>query len=306
MHSSIEAAPASRFLPYPVYADFVLDSLSEWRREGLRTALLTLVQIDGTSPRPIGSQLAVSEDGRAVGAITGGCAERSLVLDAIQAMLQQTNRFETYGKGSRFKDIELPCGSGIGVHFDVTLSDDDLDSLLQARRRRESTTYMCESPDGLFERIYEPQRRLVIFGHGNVVASLAQMGRAVEYETWVYSPVDWLRRDCAPFARVRPLNSVSDWDRTLLDQQTAFVSLFHDHEYELDLLEAALAAPVFFIGALGSRLAHERRLHTLLERGWTQQAARRIHGPVGLDIGASTPPEIAVSIISQIIEIARL
>lgn len=306
MQRSIEAISSARVIPYPPYADYVLDALWAWRREGLRTALLTLTRIDGTSPRPVGSQLAVAEDGRAVGAITGGCAERALVLDAIDAIENSTNHFEIYGKGSRFKDIELPCGSGIGVHFDVMLSDGQLESLLAARRRREVATYACDTPEGVYERRYAPQRRLLVFGHGNVVTSLAQMGRAVEYETWVHSPVDWLRRECAPFAEVRPLTSTDDWDRGLIDPYTAFVSLFHDHAYELDLLDAALASSAFYIGALGSRMAHEKRLDALRDRGWAPQALRRIHGPVGLDIGASTPPEIAVSIISQIIEIARL
>lgn len=83
----------------------------QWRREGLRTALLTVVKIDGSSPRPIGSQLAVAEDGRSVGAITGGCAESGIVRDALVAIARISNFIELYGRGARFKDITLPCRS---------------------------------------------------------------------------------------------------------------------------------------------------------------------------------------------------
>lgn len=305
MQRSIEAVPSPPFPAVPAYTDYVLDALQQWRQKGMRTALLTIVQIDGASPRPLGSQLAAAEDGAAIGAITGGCAEQTLVLDALAAIERGRDHFEIYGKGSRFKDIALPCGSGIGVHFDVTLSDMRLEQLIAARHRREASVYSCPSPKGLYKRTYEPQRRLVIFGHGHVVATLAQLGQAAEYETWVHSPVDWVRRDSAPFAQVYPLRSTVDWDSSLLDPYTAFISLFHDHDYETDLLHAALSSPAFYIGALGSRPAHQRRLETLAGRGWPPEALRRIHGPVGLDIGAVTPPEIAISIISQVIETAR-
>src|SRR6185437_2686868 len=107
-----------------------------WRHEGHRTALLTLIRVDGHSPRPAGSQMAVCEDGRSLGALTGGCAERALVQDALAAIGRGENHIELYGEGSRYKDIELPCGSGIHVHFDVTLSDATLDLLVDARKVR--------------------------------------------------------------------------------------------------------------------------------------------------------------------------
>ncbi|MBW8733683.1 MAG: XdhC family protein [Asticcacaulis sp.] len=277
----------------PVYADYVLDALPGWRAAGLKTALVTLVEISGSSPRPLGSQIAVAEDGRAIGAVTGGCVEQSIVLDAMAAIARRESRLERYGEGSRFKDLKLPCGSGITVHFDVDMADDRLASLLEARAMRQVARYTI-SADGLsFDKVYEPQRRLVIAGQGNVVPWLAKVAAMTEYQVMVFSPDD------------NSLNDPGDFDDGLLDAFTAFVSLFHDHSFEPELLDKALASPAFYIGALGSRRAQAARLATLAERGWDAAMLNRIHGPVGLDIGARTPPEIAVSIVAQVVEAAR-
>lgn len=289
----------------PLYSDYVLDSLLAWRRQGLRTALLTLVHIDGVSPRPLGSQIAVAENGRAIGAITGGCAEQALVLDALTAITRGTNHIELYGEGSRYKDIVLPCGSGIHVAFDVTLADDVLAKLITARRERRTAIYTIETPDGVFERTYAPQLRTVILGRGNIVPVLAQLATLAECETIVYTPDDTTLQRSTPFAIASGMRAPRDWDTSLLDAHTALISLFHDHDFEPDILAAALHSPVFYIGALGSRQTHQRRMETLSTQGWNAEALARIHGPVGLDIGARTPPEIALSIIAEIVRTAR-
>lgn len=124
-------------VPAPAYRDFVLTHWLNWRREGKRCALLTLVAAHGGSPRPVGSQMAVCEDGRNVGLISGGCIEKALVLDAIACMDRGENHVERYGEGSRFKDLRLPCGSGIDIHFDVGLAIETVAAVVdevQARR----------------------------------------------------------------------------------------------------------------------------------------------------------------------------
>lgn len=288
----------------PPYADYVLDALLAWRQEGQRTALLTLVRIDGSSPRPLGSQLAVAEDGRALGAISGGCVEQTLIHDALSAIRAQTNHLELYGEGSRFKDITLPCGSAIYVYFDVTLSDAELTQLVAARHNRTTATYRCNDvPD--FVRAYTPQCRLLIFGSGPIVTALAQISLLCEIDTRVHSPDDDTRTAAARFSAALPMTSPQDWDTTGIDAYTAIVCLFHDHDYEPDILHQALSSPAFYIAALGSRRTHQNRLQHLSERGWSDVDVLRINGPAGLDIGAQTPPEIALSITGQLVEAFR-
>lgn len=284
----------------PVYKDFVLEDLKAWRDEGLRTALLTLVKVEGRSPRPLGSQMAVAEDGRAVGAITGGCAERALALDAMAAIARGVSHTELYGEGSRFKDIVLPCGSGLHVHFDVGLSNEALDGLLAARRERRvaELRYTLDTP---YVRTYIPQCRMAVVGQGPITITLAQMAALAEMTVEIFTPDRAIL--CAIPAT--PMSGPGDFDESVLDDWTALATTFHDHSYEAEVLHKAINSSAFFIGALGSRPTHERRLRALAAMGATSQQLARIHGPIGLDIGARTPPEIAVAVLAQVVSAWR-
>lgn len=284
----------------PVYKDFVLEDLKRWRDEGLKTALLTLVEVDGRSPRPLGSQMAVAEDGRAVGAITGGCAERALALDAVAAIGRGSNHTELYGEGSRFKDIVLPCGSGLHVHFDVTLADETLDALLAARRERR-VAELSYNFGSLFVRTYTPQCRLAIVGQGPITVALAQIAAVTEMAVEVFTPDREVMRAVPATAMTGP----DDFNAAVLDDWTALAMTFHDHSYEAGVLSKAVSSGAFFIGALGSRPTHARRLETLAAMGATPEQLARVVGPIGMDIGARTPPEIALAVVAQVVSAWR-
>ena len=285
-------------LPPPVYRDFVLPALMAWRKAGHRTALLTLISTTGQSPRPIGSQLAVCETGEACGLITGGCAEGTLVLDALEAMHLGENRTELYGEGSRFKDITLPCGSGLKVFFDVRISNAEIGRIVASREARQPASLVISAPDApQYTRRYLPACRLIVVGQGPIVQALAQLAPALEIELDIWSPDETL----ALRLNGRHLTSPDDFD-AVIDRYCAVATVFHDHTYEPPVLLKALNSDSFFIGALGSRKAHARRLEALKDAGMAADALRRIHGPIGLDISAGSPPEIALSIMAQVVE----
>jgi xanthine dehydrogenase accessory factor len=285
-------------LPPPVYRDFVLPALMAWRKAGCKTALLTLISTTGQSPRPIGSQLAVCETGESCGLITGGCAEGTLVLDALEAMRLGENRTELYGEGSRFKDITLPCGSGLKVFFDVRISDAEIGRIIVSREARQPATMVISAPaEPQYTRRYLPACRLVVVGQGPIVEALAQLAPALEIELDIWSPDETL----ALRLNGHHLTSPDDFNITL-DRFCAMATVFHDHTYEPPVLLKALQSDCFFIGALGSRKAHARRLEILKGMGVASDMLKRIHGPIGLDIAAGSPPEIALSIIAQVIE----
>ncbi|MGN6210373.1 XdhC family protein [Asticcacaulis sp.] len=285
-------------LPTPAYRDFVLPALRNWRKAGRKTALLTLISTTGQSPRPVGSQLAVCETGESCGLITGGCAEGTLVLDALEAMRLGENRVELYGEGSRFKDITLPCGSGLKVFFDVGVSDAEIERIIAGREARQpaSMTMSARGEPG-YARHYLPACRLVTIGQGPILEALAQMAPTLEIELDIWSPDQAL----ATRLHGRHLTAPEDFDAAL-DRYCGVVTVFHDHSYEPPVLLKALQSEVFFIGALGSRKAHNRRLEILEDMGAEPHMLRRIHGPVGLDIAAASPPEIALSILAQVVE----
>ncbi len=289
-------------LPSPIYADFVLPALVNWQKAGLKTALLTLIGSNGASPRPIGSQLAVSETGESLGLITGGCAEGALVHDALSAMDEGRNRIELYGEGSRFKDITLPCGSGIRVFIDVQTRIADLEAVITSRASRRPGLMRIEPADEApYLRRYLPMCRLVVVGRGPILVALAQIAPLMEVELVIYTPDDAVHDLPANIARLA-LCSPDDFDAGQLDCYSALILVTHDHDWEPSILRAGLDTDAFFIGALGSRRAHARRLEALAALGASQSSLARVHGPVGLDIGAASPPEIALAIMAQVIQ----
>jgi len=156
----------------------------------------------------------------------------------------------------------------------------------------------------IFLNVYVPPPRLVIVGAVHIAQSLAPMAAMLEFDVTVVDP----RGAWATTQRFPGVKVIQDWaDEAFqamgLDVSTAVVTLTHDPKLDDPALEAALKSDVFYIGALGSRRTHAKRKERLAEVGITEEMFTRVHGPVGLNIGAKSPAEIAVSILGQIIEV---
>ena len=156
----------------------------------------------------------------------------------------------------------------------------------------------------IFLNVYVPPPRLIIVGAVHIAQSLAPMAAMLEFDVTVVDP----RGAWATTQRFPGVKVIKDWaDEAFqemgLDVSTAIVTLTHDPKLDDPALEAALKSDVFYIGALGSKRTHAKRKERLAEVGITDEMFARIHGPVGLNIGAKSPGEIAVSILGQIIEV---
>ena len=156
----------------------------------------------------------------------------------------------------------------------------------------------------IFLNVYVPPQRLIIVGAVHIAQTLAPMASLTDFDVTVIDP----RRAFATDSRFPGVKVVAEWadeafDKMGLDAATAVVTLTHDPKLDDPALEAALRSDVFYIGALGSKRTHAKRKERLAESGITEEQFARIHGPVGLDIGAKSPAEIAVSILGQIIEV---
>lgn len=291
----------------------LLDDLAGFRQQGLPVALVTLVRSEGGSPRPLGSQMVVAGNGAYVGHLTGGCAETVIVDEALAALSEGQNRRLRLGTGSPYLDIQLPCGATVELYIDVTVEDATVAALRQALDDREPVALDTldqgrhevirapahEPPARGFRRWYHPPRRLLVFGKGPNAHTLARLGQESDYQVELHSP-DQATLAAGERAGVttRALTSPASVVMPPLDAYTAVVLMFHEHDWEPALLRQLLASEVFYLGALGSRRTHQQRCQQLAAEGFDRQL-ERIRGPVGLDIGAGNPVEIALSILAE-------
>ena len=156
----------------------------------------------------------------------------------------------------------------------------------------------------IFLNVYVPPARLIIVGAVHIAQSLAPAAAMLDFDVTVVDP----RGAWATGTRFPGVKVVQEWadeafEKMGLDASTAVVTLTHDPKLDDPALEAALKSDVFYVGALGSKRTHAKRKERLAEAGITDEQFARIHGPVGLNIGAKSPAEIAVSILGQIIEV---
>ena len=202
---------------------------------------------------------------------------------------------------------DLTSGSQALVIEDDLYGDLELDSaamseLAQTRANDRSRTIKSEGADGhrLFMHVFNPPKRLVIVGAVHIAQSLAPMAVLAGYDVTVVDP----RGTFASEQRFPGVAVADGWpddalETLALDRRTAVVALTHDPKLDDPALTVALRSDAFYIGALGSRRIHAQRLDRLRESGRSDVELERIHGPVGLNIGATSPAEIALSILGQ-------
>lgn len=306
--------------------DDVLPELWAWHRRGLRTALVTLVGIEGAAPRPLGAQMAVAEDGRHFGYLSGGCLERAIVLEAQDVIRSGRNRLVRYGQGSRYVDIRLPCGSGLDLHFDCTLGSEQMSTMALYRAARKDFALRSSLSGGpaqvvllargaphvsaregdVFSRVFLPRMRLLLLGSGPALTALALLAQAVGIETEIWSPDEATRatiRDAGLEASAEPRLNEEAIDR--LDASSAVVLAFHEHDVEGEILARLLRRDCFYIGVLGNRAVHTQRLHVLAALGVDAEDLARLRAPVGSIQGAKTKATLAVGILAELMAEAK-
>jgi xanthine dehydrogenase accessory factor len=302
--------------------DEPLQQAARWRVEGRRVALATVVATRRSAPRPIGSKLAVSEQGELAGSVSGGCVESDVVLAAQEVLGGGHPRLVTYGITDEMAfGVGLPCGGEIDVFIeelrdeersDVTLTvvagdgvgerihDPELE--LAARRRGRGHAFELEGRT-IFADVQAPSPRLFVYGAVDTAEALCRAAKLLGWRTAVADAR-------ASFATPERIPSADEllvlWPEEALahvqpDFDTAVLVLTHDDKFDLPLVEAVLRTDAFYVGWLGSRRNQERRRGLLLERGVDEEDVDRIAGPAGLDIGADTPAETALSMLAEIL-----
>ncbi len=296
----------------------VFAPLAAWQAEGLKTALAVLINIDGSSPRPRGAAIAVAEDGRHVGIISSGCAEEAIIAEALDVLKDGANRVTRYGKDSPYIDVVLPCGSGLDILFcgsQAGATSQAVSALHGARKSAFVTPVLSgdislsvsDAPSGNNDDAieYAPDYHLHVFGAGPQLTGFAALAFHMGYRIFAHSTdEDALEPLRAAGINAQPMTHKTIFDPAGFDAHSAVITLFHDHDLEVPILQAALNSKAHFIGAMGSRKTHAAR-RALIQALDTHRPFDDIVGPVGLDIGATDPSEIALSILAQIVERRR-
>lgn len=284
----------------------------------------TVVATRSSAPRPVGSKLIVRADGSLEGSVSGGCVESDVVLAAQEVSETGVPRLVTYGITDEMAfGVGLPCGGEIdvfveplgesvesGVVLTVIRGEsvgeklDDRDLERSALRRGRS--HVIELGDrAVFADVFAEPPRLFVYGAVDTAEALSASAKLLGWRTIV--------ADARPrFATPQRIPSADEllvlWPEEALaqvapDAATAVVVLTHDDKFDLPLVEGALATDAFYVGWLGSRRNQERRRGLLVEAGVAEDALDRISGPSGLDVGADSPAETAVSILAEILAV---
>ncbi|USQ85928.1 XdhC family protein [Streptomyces phaeoluteigriseus] len=344
----------------------IADTLHRWCAEQRPFTLATVVGVTGSAPLPVGTSVAVDEDGTAVGSISGGCVEGA-VYELCRQVLEDRTAPQRAWFGYSDEDafaVGLTCGGELDVHVqridpatqphlataltqaangraaavaqvvdgpphllggllaldgEGRVSGTDLDTdtnsavadharaLLRAGRTARShlggDAATCPEQLTVLVHVAATRPRLLIFGAVDFAAALSQAGRLLGYRITVCDA----RPIFATPARFPHADEVVvDWPhrylaQTAVDARTAICVLTHDAKFDIPLLRLALTLPVGYVGAMGSRRTHNERLRLLGQAGITTRQLAVLHSPIGLDLGARTPEETAVSITAEII-----
>ena len=301
------------------------ESIQRWRSRGDRVALATVVATRRSAPRPVGAKLAISERGELQGSVSGGCVESDVAVQAAEVIAEGTPRLLTYGITDDMAwNVGLPCGGEIDVfveRFEGELPESDepavsvtvLEGERAGERRLLGPDAVEPGPsrvlevdgESVFAEMLGPPPRVVVIGAIDTAEELCRAAKSLGWHTVVTDPRPALTtRERLP----SPDELLVAWPDEALEQlapdrDTAVVVLTHEERLDVPALTSALDAEAFYVGAIGSRRTQAKRRERLLEAGVAEEQLERLCGPAGLDLGAQTPAETAVSILGEILAV---
>ena len=305
----------------------VLRTARDWLAAGDRVLLVSVARTWGSSPRPVGSMMALRNDGRVVGSVSGGCIEDDLIH-------RYTTAYGAAGLPERLPDVVrygvsadeahrfgLPCGGTLELVLEFMPAVEAIEQLLAlldarqlVRRQLDLRTgkvdlHSTATPDQFtFDGLHMsntvgPGYRMLLIGAGALAEYVAVMAQFNGFQVTICDP----RPQYIEMWNVQGITRIQDMPDDVVrafapDLRTCIIALSHDPKLDdLALLEA-LQGPAFYIGAIGSRRNSQNRRSRLIEHfGETEGSLKRLHGPIGIYIGSKTPPEIAVSVMAEVL-----
>ena len=320
----------------------IIEKINEYLFAKENFALALVVETWNSAPKPVGSILLVSESGEISGSVSGGCVEGAVISEAQISLKTQKSKILKFGVTNEDAfQVGLACGGEIKILIEPITSINDskrkllerffknnlkgdfsiLKICLESSQREliesekaskflsKNEKYQSQSflNGEVFYYILPPKSKLVVVGAVHIAQYLVEFGNQFDFDIYVIDP----RSSFANKKRFPNVSVIDDWPDDALksitiDQNTAFITLTHDAKIDDIALQIALKADCFYIGCLGSKKTHEKRIDRLLNMGFNRNIINRIHAPIGLDIGSKKPNEIALSIIAEIIKVKNI
>lgn len=323
----------------------VLKAAQTWLARDGRVAIATVVDTWGSAPVPVGGQMVVGADGSFQGSVSGGCIEGEVIVEAEEILESGKPKTLKFGVADETAwRAGLPCGGQVQVFVERLETQTGGAELLEravaagesrrglvvkthladgrkevferaeedlpddiAERFRTAKSKLEEMPDGaVFLHALVPPARILIIGASHIGQILAEIARLASYEVVVVDP----RTAFASSERFPNVKLLTEWPQDALpklglDPYTAVVALAHVGHIDDEALKLAVKSDCLYIGALGSSRNHSKRKERLRAAGMTDAEIDRIKAPIGLDIGAQSPAEVAIAVMAEIVLAVR-
>lgn len=299
----------------------ILSTLEQWIAADEAIALATVIQTWGSSPRKAGAKMGITASGKICGSVSGGCVEGAVADVAQQVLKTRVPQLLHFGVADETAwEVGLACGGSLDVFvqpldarvFDEIrqrLGDEKSFAVVTVIKGEEIGKVEILENKGLgirdlrFVEVVSPPPQVVMVGGVHIAIALASIAKTLNYRTIVIDP----RRAFGSqdrFPNVDKLMQVwcdEAFEKIKINDSTAIAFLTHDPKIDDAGLKIALASEAFYVGALGSKKTHDERKKRLLSSGVTESQLSRLHAPIGLNIGAASPEEIALSIMAEIV-----
>lgn len=336
----------------------LLKKIQEWKSSNKKFAIATVTKTWGSSPRPIGSSMIISEDMEMAGSVSGGCVEGAVIKAALPLLESGEGQQLSFGvTNDEAWEVGLSCGGKIEVYVEPFLGfngdekliwekledclTDNQGCILMTRLEDGKTQHALITPEGkvigenlktsdalkekglqafqerknqlveidevkYFAQVFPRKSQMLIIGAAHITVDLVQLAKMYDFQTIVIDPRG-IFTNKTQFT-LQPDFIFEKYPSEILyqfklDPYTYAIVLSHDPKIDDNALEILLRSQVGYIGALGSRKTHAKRVSRLLEKGFTEEEIGKIHSPIGMGIKAKTPKEIALSIMGEIIQV---
>ena len=320
----------------------IIKKINEYLFAKENFALAMVVETWNSAPKPVGSILLLSGSGEISGSVSGGCVEGAVISEAQISLKTKKSKILKFGVTNEDAfQVGLACGGEIKILIEpITNVNNSKRKILERFFKnnlegdfsilkiclKSSQTELIEGKKAsnflsktekyhhqsflngeFFYYILPPKNKVVVVGAVHIAQYLVEFGNQFDFDIYVIDP----RSSFANKKRFPGVSIIDDWpDEALksiiVDQNTAVITLSHDEKIDDIALQIALKADCFYIGCLGSKKTHEKRIDRLLNMGFNKNIINRIHAPIGLDIGSKKPNEIALSIIAEIIKVKNI